>query len=74
MMQLIKDLPYALLIGAALLMALLPFQPEPHLLEKLRMLMQGSLSKAVDIFDLLWHALPSLLLLLKAGLHYKEKK
>lgn len=64
-MKWLQDIPYSLLIGAAILMALLPFQPEPHLVEKLRMLSEGNLSKAVDIFDLFWHSLPMMLLVTK---------
>ena len=37
-------------------MAFAPFSPEPHLLEKSRMLAEGQLSKAIDIFDLFWHS------------------
>jgi len=54
-------LPLAL--GAALL-GLAPFSPQPHLFEKLGMLLQGTLSRPVDVFDLLMHgALPLLLVL-----------
>ncbi|MCF7821888.1 MAG: hypothetical protein K9M17_05560 [Mariprofundaceae bacterium] len=64
-MNLLDKLPYPILIGFTILMALAPFVPEPHLLEKLRMLADGSLTKPVDIFDLFWHLLPAILLLLK---------
>ena len=43
-------------------LALAPFVPEPHLVEKLRMLSQGTLSRPLDIFDLLMHATPVVLL------------
>jgi len=49
----------------ALLLGLAPFSPEPHLVEKLRMLAQGQLSRAIDIFDLLLHGTPLLLLAVK---------
>jgi hypothetical protein len=53
---------YSFLIPAALLLGLAPFTPEPHLFEKVRMLFSGTLSKPIDIFDLLLHgALPALL-------------
>jgi hypothetical protein len=50
---------------ATALLGLAPFVPEPHLLEKLRMLAQGALSRPIDIFDLLMHGAPALLLGLK---------
>jgi hypothetical protein len=44
---------------------LAPFVPEPHVWEKLKMLLTGDLGKPIDIFDLLMHAAPWLLLLAK---------
>jgi hypothetical protein len=64
-MKWLDDTPYLILIGLAALMAMLPFEPQPHLVEKLNMLSDGTLSKPMDIFDLLWHLLPAILLLLK---------
>jgi len=64
-MQLLDRLPWGILIIAAVLLGLAPFVPEPHLVEKLRMLAQGSLQRPIDIFDLLYHSLPILLLLAK---------
>lgn len=49
----------------ALTLGLAPFFPEPHLFEKLRMLRAGTLTKPIDIFDLLLHATPWALLILK---------
>ena len=37
------------------------FRPEPHLLEKLRMLGEGQLIRPVDIFDLFMHGTPLLI-------------
>lgn len=46
----------------ALWLAVAPIVPEPHLVEKLRMLSQGALYSPLDIFDLLLHSVPLLLL------------
>jgi hypothetical protein len=54
-----------LFVIASLTLGLAPFVPEPHLVEKLRMLAAGELSKPIDIFDLVMHAAPWVLLLLK---------
>ena len=43
------------LLTPAVLLGLAPFVPEPHLIEKLRMLSQGVLSRPIDIFDLFLH-------------------
>lgn len=66
-MSFLDQLPLSLLIIAALTLGLAPFAPEPHIVEKLRMLFSGTLSKPVDIFDLLLHATPWLLLVAKLG-------
>ncbi|MCI5212517.1 MAG: RND transporter, partial [Candidatus Electrothrix sp. ATG2] len=42
-----------------------PFIPEPHLFEKIRMLVSGTLARPIDIFDLFFHAVPLLVLFLK---------
>ncbi|BAZ92665.1 hypothetical protein TspCOW1_24800 [Thiohalobacter sp. COW1] len=63
MMQWLQRLPWAVLIIGTLTLGLAPFVPEPHLVEKLRMLFQGQLSRPIDIFDLVMHgAFPALLL------------
>ena len=67
MRKLLSSMPYRTLIPVALLLALAPFVPEPHLVEKIRMLSQGTLTRPLDIFDLLFHSVPLLLLLLKGG-------
>ena len=65
MRALLKKLPFGLLVLMCLTLGLAPFVPEPHLWEKLKMLADGSLSKPLDIFDMLMHATPWVLLILK---------
>lgn len=57
-----KLLTYPLLIPLALLLGLAPFYPQPHLVEKLGMLAAGTLRRPIDIFDLIWHGWPLVLL------------
>jgi len=56
-------------LGSALIVAatlgLAPFVPEPHVWEKLKMLAAGTLARPIDIFDLVFHGLPWLLLFAK---------
>ncbi|HSH29774.1 MAG TPA: hypothetical protein VK971_07700 [Thiohalobacter sp.] len=62
-MQWLRRLPWTVLIIGTLTLGLAPFVPEPHLFEKLRMLLQGELIRPIDIFDLVLHgAFPALLL------------
>ena len=49
---------YRVLIPLALVLGFAPFYPQPHIVEKLRMLMNGTLTKPIDIFDLFWQAWP----------------
>jgi hypothetical protein len=61
----LDEIPLPMLLLATILLGLAPFYPEPHLVEKLRMLSSGTLTRPLDIFDLLMHATPGLLLVLK---------
>ena len=65
MLKLIDRIPLLPLAIAATVMALAPFAPEPHLLEKSRMLINGELIKAIDIFDFFWHSFLLLLLVIR---------
>jgi hypothetical protein len=58
MLQLLDRIPLGILIALAVWLAVAPIVPEPHLVEKLRMLWQGELHRPLDIFDLLFHLAP----------------
>ncbi|MDH4247033.1 MAG: hypothetical protein OEW39_04380 [Deltaproteobacteria bacterium] len=58
-------LTYPVLILLCLTLGLAPFVPQPHIVEKLRMLFSGELTRPIDIFDLLFHAWPFALLAYK---------
>ena len=49
----------------AVMPAIFPPHPEPHLVEKLGMLVDGTLSKPIDIFDLFLHGSPVSLLIIR---------
>ncbi|MDB4575550.1 RND transporter [bacterium] len=65
MLKYIDRIPLGPLVIITLVMAFAPFSPEPHLLEKSRMLAQGELSKAIDIFDLFWHSFLIVILVIR---------
>ena len=67
MLAWLDRLPLGLLVIIALTLGLAPFAPEPHVWEKLKMLAAGELVRPIDIFDLLLHGVPWLLLLAKLG-------
>jgi len=66
-MNWLDKIPLLPLAVIAVILGILPYpsQPQPHLLEKLGMLFQGTLVKPIDIFDLFLHGMPSVLLILK---------
>ncbi|MFT4714843.1 MAG: hypothetical protein ACI861_001342 [Paracoccaceae bacterium] len=68
MRALLNRIPLIPLVIFALALGLAPFVPEPHLWQKVKMLIAGDLGKPLDIFDLVFHTLPWLLLGLKIGL------
>jgi len=65
-MQWLDKIPFTTLLLISLLLGLAPFIPEPHVWEKLKMLFDGSLAKPIDIFDLVMHGSPWVLLFLKS--------
>ncbi len=66
-MALLDKISWAIVVVLCLTLGLAPFTPAPHFWEKLMMLAAGDLRRPIDIFDLLYHALPWLLALAKAG-------
>ena len=72
-MNWLRTIPWPLLIVFAVLLGLAPFTPQPHLLEKIQMLAAGELSRPIDIFDLVMHSAPIVLLFLKAGMTFFDK-
>lgn len=71
-MAFLDKIPYWILIVIAVFMLLAPFRPMPHVIEKLIMLKNGMLTKPIDIFDLVYHLLPTIILLLKVYRDYSK--
>jgi hypothetical protein len=65
MMGWLDRFPLVWLVVIALWLAVAPIVPEPHLIEKLRLLSQGTLTRPLDIFDLGLHSVPLVLLALR---------
>ncbi len=65
MLAWLDEIPLPMLLLATVMLGMAPFYPEPHLVEKVRMLSSGTLTRPLDIFDLLMHAAPGLLLVIK---------
>lgn len=65
MMGWLDRFPLVWLVAIALWLAVAPIVPEPHLIEKLRLLSQGTLTRPLDIFDLGLHSVPLVLLALR---------
>jgi len=65
MLNWIDRLPWIWLLPVAAWLAVAPITPEPHLVEKLRLLAQGALVRPLDIFDLVLLSGPLLLVALK---------
>ena len=73
MMRWLDRFPLGLLTALALWLAVAPVLPEPHLVEKLRMLSQGTLLQPLDIFDLLLHSVPLVLLGVRLWRRYSQR-
>lgn len=73
MKKILDKIPLPLLAFFALFLTFAPFVPEPHLWQKSKMLVDGTLTKPIDIFDLFWHSWPLVLLILKLLLGSEKK-
>jgi hypothetical protein len=73
-MKLINRIPLIWLALIAGWLAIAPISPEPHLIEKIRMLTTGTLVRPIDIFDLLLHAVPLLLFFLRLPGWYRARR
>ncbi len=60
-----NSLPISLLVIPCLTLGLAPFVPEPHIWQKLKMPAGGTLTRPIDIFDLMLHGAPFVLLALR---------
>lgn len=72
-MHWIDRIPPFLLILVAAWMAVAPINPEPHLVEKVRMLSQGALTSPLDIFDLFIHSAPLALVAIRGWRFIKAR-
>jgi hypothetical protein len=67
MLNFLDKIPYSVLIIFTVIMLLAPLKPMPHVVEKILMLKNGMLHRPIDIFDLFFHLVPLILLILKIG-------
>ena len=71
MLAWVRSLPISILVVLCLTLGLAPFLPEPHVWEKLKMLAAGELSRPVDVFDLLMHGTPFVLLAIRLSAGFR---
>ena len=64
-MNWIDKIPLVMLIVIAVILGVAPITAEPHLFEKSKMLIEGTLVKPIDIFDLFMHGTPTVLLIIR---------
>ena len=64
-MKLIDRMPLWILLVLAIGLGIAPPGSQPHLVEKLTMLVNGALTKPIDIFDLFLHGIFPTLLVVK---------
>jgi hypothetical protein len=66
------NIPWVILVILCLTLGLAPFAP-PHIWEKLMLLKNGELSRPIDWFDLFYHSVPWLLLIIKTVASLKSR-
>ncbi|MBA3027291.1 MAG: RND transporter [Desulfobacteraceae bacterium] len=68
----VDQLNWAVVIVLCATLGLAPFSP-PHIVEKLSMLMKGNLVKPLDWFDLFFHGVPWIILIMKIVSFFAKK-
>ncbi|OUS08388.1 RND transporter [Rhodobacterales bacterium 52_120_T64] len=68
-MKILDKIPFRTAIIMTIFLGFAPFVPEPHVWQKLKMLVAGDLGKPIDLFDLLFHLAPAMVLLAKVYRH-----
>lgn len=71
-LSLVDKLNWTIIIILCATLGLAPFSP-PHIVEKITLLINGDLVKAIDWFDLFLHGLPWIILTLKALVYFKKR-
>lgn len=61
-------------ILASLTLGLAPFNPQPHILEKIGWIMEGKSFAPIDIFDVFLHGTPWVLLFLSGVAKMRQSK
>lgn len=74
MINRIKSISWPIVVIMCATLGLAPFSPEPHVIEKLRLLFTGNLTAAIDILDLLMHGVPFIIALIKIAVHIKPNE
>ena len=64
-MSFLRRIPYLPLVIAAIALGLAPLSLQPHLVEKIDLLIAGGMFRPIDIFDLIMHMAPTLLIIMK---------
>jgi hypothetical protein len=72
-MNWLHRIPTSLLVILSLTLGLAPFTPMPHLIEKMQILAAGELVRPVEVFDLVMHSAPIVLLFMKITLNLSSK-
>lgn len=74
MLSFLDRIPFTFFIAVCASLGMAPFFPEPHVWEKINMLMDGSLARPIDILDLAFHGIPWVLLFFKIIRALTKKK
>jgi hypothetical protein len=71
MKTIIQSIPWSIVVLLCLTLGLAPYSPEPHVIEKLQLLISGRLHATVDVFDFLFHLSPFIIALIKLFYTFK---
>lgn len=73
MRSMLLELSWSPLVTVAIVLAVMPITPEPHLLQKARWLIQGQPFRPIDVFDVVFHLAPTFVIVAKLIVHWTAR-
>lgn len=74
MRRLLSEIPWSFLLVFTVVLMLLPLQPEPHLVQKFRWILEGVAFRPIDVLDVFYHLAGVFVIILKLAFPLREQE
>ncbi len=73
MRRVLSEIPWSFLIVFTVVLMILPLQPEPHLVQKFRWIVEGQPFRPIDVLDVFYHLAGVFVIILKLAFPLKTE-